>query len=89
MCSKKNYAIKTRVKTGKARKRKSCIICMYYSWDYYKLPAYHGKGHPLSTKVVFSENTGRILFDINCNNILLDPLSSIMKIKTDKELGPS
>ena len=31
---------------------------------------------------LLEENIGRILFDINCRNIFLDPLSRVMKIKT-------
>ena len=36
----------------------------------------------LDTTKLLEENTGRTLFDINCNSMFLDPCARVMTIKT-------
>ena len=38
--------------------------------------------HEPNTIKLLEENIGRILFDINCSNIFLDPSPRVMEIKT-------
>ena len=38
---------------------------------------------------LLEENIGRTLFDINGSKILFDPSSRMVKIKTNKQIGPN